>query len=77
MLLEQVVVAGAVVTIDAMGCQREVSRTIVAREGDYVLALKGNQPALHEAAVLLFAEECETTQPWTTLARAETLEHGH
>lgn len=76
-LLEQVVVPGAVVTIDAMGCQREVARTIVARQGDYVLALKGNQPALHEAVTLLFAEECDTTQPGATLDRAETVEKGH
>ena len=76
-LLDQVVVAGAVVTLDAMGCQREVARTIVERKGAYVLALKGNQPALHEAVTLLFAEERETPQPGTTLDRAELLEKGH
>lgn len=76
-LLDEVVVAGAVVTIDAMGCQREVARTIVDRKGDYVLALKGNQPALHEAVRVLFAEECGTTQPGTALDRAETLEKSH
>jgi predicted transposase YbfD/YdcC len=76
-LLDQVVVAGAVVTLDAMGCQREVARTIVERKGNYVLALKGNQPALHDAATLLFAEERETSQPGTTLDRAETVEKGH
>jgi predicted transposase YbfD/YdcC len=75
-LLEQVV-AGAVVTIDAIGCQREVARTIVDRKGEYVLALKGNQPALHEAVALLFAEECQTTQPGTARDQAETLEKGH
>jgi predicted transposase YbfD/YdcC len=76
-LLDQVVIAGAVVTLDAMGCQREVARTIVERKGNYVLALKGNQPALHDAATLLFAEERDTTQPGTTLNRAETLDKGH
>ena len=76
-LLEQVVVAGSVVTIDAIGCQREVARTIVERQGDYVLALNGNQPALHEAVKLLFAEECHTTQPGMTLNQAATVEKGH
>jgi len=76
-LLEQVVGANAVVTIDAIGCQREIARTIVERKGDYVLALKTNQPALHEAVTVLFAEERETTQPGTTLDRAETVDKGH
>ena len=33
---------GAIVTIDAMGAQKEITRTIVAKEADYLLALKGN-----------------------------------
>lgn len=76
-LLEQVVVAGTVITSDAMGCQREVARTITERGGEYVLALKGNQPALHAAVTLLFAEECETPHPATTFDRAETVDTGH
>jgi predicted transposase YbfD/YdcC len=46
-LLKAVDVAGAVVTIDAMGCQK----AIAAAEGDYVLALKGDQGTLHQAVV--------------------------
>lgn len=42
---------GATVTIDAMGCQTEIARKIVESGGDYVLAVKENQPALHEALV--------------------------
>lgn len=38
-----------VVTIDALGCQRDVAQRIVAKEADYVLAVKENQPALHAA----------------------------
>jgi Transposase DDE domain len=37
---------GALVTIDAMGCQVEIADKIVAHKADYVLALKGNQPTL-------------------------------
>src|SRR5207237_9867047 len=38
--------AGALVTIDAMGCQVEIADKIVAHKADYLLALKGNQPTL-------------------------------
>lgn len=38
----------ALVTIDAMGCQKEIAKQIVNAEGDYVLAVKGNQEHLHE-----------------------------
>jgi predicted transposase YbfD/YdcC len=47
-LLAQLVLAGCIVTIDAMGCQREIAQQIVAQGGDYVLALKGNQGTLHQ-----------------------------
>lgn len=47
-LLEVLALTGAIVTIDAMGCQREIARTILERGADYVLALKDNQPTLHE-----------------------------
>ena len=40
---------GALVTIDAMGCQKEIAQQIVAQGGDYVLAVKANQPTLYEA----------------------------
>ena len=76
-LLDQVVLPGAVMTIDAIGCQREVAQTITERGGDYVLALKGNQPALHEAVAVLFAEACASAQPSVALDHAQTLDTGH
>jgi predicted transposase YbfD/YdcC len=42
------------VTIDALGCQKEIATQIVAQEGDYLLATKENQPHLHEDVVHLF-----------------------
>jgi predicted transposase YbfD/YdcC len=48
-LLELLDLSAATVTIDAMGCQSEIARKIVQNGGDYVLAVKENQPALHEA----------------------------
>jgi len=47
---------GATVTIDAMGCQTAIAGQIVKQGGDYVLALKANQPTLHEDAKLLLDE---------------------
>jgi predicted transposase YbfD/YdcC len=45
-LLELIDLAGSVVSIDAIGCQRQIARQIVDGSGDYLLAVKGNQPAL-------------------------------
>jgi hypothetical protein len=45
-LLGMLVIEGAIVTIDAMGCQREIAKTIIDQKADYVLALKGNQGSL-------------------------------
>jgi len=47
-LLDLIDIKGDVVTIDAMGCQREIARRIVEKNGDYVLAVKRNQPDLHD-----------------------------
>ena len=55
-LLELIDVKGAVVTIDAMGAQKEIAKTLVNRGADYILALKGNQSLL-EAEVVNFATQ--------------------
>jgi hypothetical protein len=48
-LLDSIEIKGAVVTIDAVGCQREIAKKIIEGEGDDVLALKENQETLHDA----------------------------
>ena len=53
-LLYQLQLKGCLVTIDAMGCQKEIATQIVAQEGDFLLATKQNQPHLHEDIVHLF-----------------------
>ena len=50
-LLALLELKGCIVTIDAMGCQKAIAKQIKARKGDYVLAVKDNQPTLHEAIV--------------------------
>src|SRR5271156_4144159 len=49
LLLELLDLRGRIVTIDAMGCQKEIAAAIRGRDADYVLALKDNQPSLHQA----------------------------
>lgn len=76
-LLELIDISGALVTIDAMGCQKEIARKIVEEGGDYVLAVKDNQPKLHEAVHEFFAEQLETDFADTPHRYHETHEKGH
>ena len=71
-LAETKQLAGALVTIDAMGCQVEIADKIVAHEADYLLALKGNQPTLEADVVDYFR-----TAPATELVTKTTVEKNH
>ena len=53
-LLELLDVQGCIVTIDAMGCQREIAKKIVDKGADYVLSLKGNQETVHDEVRTFF-----------------------
>ena len=55
-LLQLLDLHGCIVTIDAIGCQREIAQTIVDQGADYVLPLKENQPALYAAVQEYFAD---------------------
>jgi predicted transposase YbfD/YdcC len=56
LLLERLMLKGALVTIDAMGTQVEIAETIIEGGGDYCLALKGNHPVLHADVERFFAD---------------------
>ncbi len=58
-LIDQLDVKDAIVTIDAMGCQKKIAKRIVDSQADYVLAVKENQPKLHEAIKDVFSEDRE------------------
>jgi predicted transposase YbfD/YdcC len=58
-LLRLVDINGAIITIDAMGTQKAIAAQIIAGGGDYVLALKGNQEALHQAIIAHIDEQLE------------------
>ena len=76
-LLDLLEVAGAVVTIDAMGCQAAIAEKIVEKKADYVLAVKGNQPTLHEGIVAFFLDQMEDDFARVKVSRHETKEKGH
>ncbi len=58
-LLEKICVAGAIVTLDAMGCQREIAEKIIEQKGDYILRVKANQGGLLEALEKTFQTASE------------------
>jgi predicted transposase YbfD/YdcC len=74
LLLELLDLKGATVTIDAMGCQKEIAEKIVERKGDYLLALKDNHPKLCEAVAAEFTAALEADVPPRELRRHVTVE---
>jgi len=74
-LLELLDLHDKIVTIDAMGCQKDIAQTIVAGGGDYILAVKANPPTLHAELQAAFAT---AAPPPARSARLDTTEdHGH
>lgn len=65
-----------IVTIDAMGCQKEIARIVVDQQGDYVLAAKDNQPSLHEEIQTAFATAAEQGKMPHRVYRTEESGHG-
>jgi predicted transposase YbfD/YdcC len=76
-LLEMMAIEGAIVTIDAMGCQRDIAQKIVDKKADYVLALKGNQGSLREDVALFVAEQKATGFKDTKISRDKTIDGDH
>jgi predicted transposase YbfD/YdcC len=76
-ILDMLVLDGAVVTIDAMGCQTEVAEKIVSAGADYVLAVKENQPQLHEDIEDFFAEGRRMNFECLDFDRRETVDGDH
>jgi predicted transposase YbfD/YdcC len=76
-LLRQLALSGCIVTIDAMGCQRTLAQQILAQDGDYVLALKGNQETLHADVQDTFALARATHFADIAHTYVEQAETGH
>src|SRR5271157_1541414 len=76
-LLDMLAIEGAIVTIDAMGCQREIAQKIIDKKADYVLALKGNQGSLREDVEVLAAEQSARGFADTKISRDTTVDGDH
>jgi predicted transposase YbfD/YdcC len=76
-LLELLAIEGAIVTIDAMGCQREIAQRILEKKADYLLALKGNQGGLREDVELFVAEQRTVGFQDSAISREQTLDGDH
>jgi predicted transposase YbfD/YdcC len=76
-LLEMLEIEGCLITIDAMGCQTAIAEEIVKAGADYVLAVKGNQPTLHQGIMDYFEKHLEDDFAQAQVRRHETNEKGH
>jgi predicted transposase YbfD/YdcC len=76
-LLDLLAIEGAIVTIDAIGCQRDIAQTILDQKADYVLALKGNQGTLREDVDLFAAEQKAKDFADATVSRHTEVDGDH
>jgi predicted transposase YbfD/YdcC len=76
-LLDMLAIDGAIVTIDAMGCQRAIAQKILDKRADYVLALKDNQGTLREDVEVFVEEQKANDFRDTTISRDQTLDGDH
>jgi predicted transposase YbfD/YdcC len=76
-LLELLEISGSLVTIDALGCQTEIAEKIVDAGGDYVLAVKGNQPTLLAGIESFFMDHLADEFARVKASQYETNEKGH
>ena len=76
-LLDLLAIEGAIVTIDAIGCQRDIAEKILTMKADYVLALKGNQGTLREDVELFAAEQKAVSFKDAKVTRQQTVDGDH
>src|SRR5258708_7056540 len=76
-LLEGLMVAGGIVTIEAMGCQKDIAQKIIDKKADYVLALKENQEHLYQDTVAWFSHAHQTNFRGVDSDYARPVEKDH
>ena len=76
-LLDMMSIEGAVVTIDAMGCQRDIATKIIEKKADYIVALKGNQGTLRADVEVFVDEQKALKYKDTTISTHETVDADH
>jgi predicted transposase YbfD/YdcC len=76
-LLDMLAIEGAIITIDAMGCQRDIAQKVIDKKADYVLALKGNQGSLREDVELFATEQKAKGFTDTKISQDRTVDGDH
>jgi predicted transposase YbfD/YdcC len=76
-LLDLLAIKGAIVTIDAMGCQKKIAEKIIAKGADYVFGLKGNQATLRTDVEDLFTEQMACNFKDVAVSRGIGTDAGH
>ncbi len=76
-LLDLLALKGAIVTLDAMGCQRKICQQVIDQEADYVIGLKGNQGRLRKDVELFFDEHLERDIGGAFIKKGETVDADH
>jgi len=76
-LLDMLAIERAIITIDAMGCQRDIAQKIIDKNADYVLALKGNQGSLRDDVEVFATEQKARGFADTTISQATTIDGDH
>src|SRR5215468_10736131 len=76
-LLKMMAIEGAIVTVDAMGCQRDIAQQILNQKAEYVLALKGNQATLREDVEVFAAEQKANGFKDTKVTQETTVDGDH
>ena len=76
-LLRTLMLKGCIVTIDAIGCHKEIAEQIIEQEADYVLAVKANQKKLHTHIEQFFSRDEKALSNDPSLDRWETRDEGH
>lgn len=75
-LLRVLDLKGALVTIDAAGCQKAIVSQIREKEGDFLIPVKGNQPSLHAAVQAVVGSACESELQGCDTHESRKQEHG-
>ena len=76
-LLDILDITGCIITADAMSCQKEITKKIIEKDADYVLALKENQPTLYKEVQEYFSEAIKEAKLYPEIEQQRTLDYGH
>ncbi len=76
-LLKLLDISGCIITIDAMGTQKKIAKTIIDKAGDYILALKENHKTIHDESVLFFDKMEEMKTQGYAFDEHTTVDGGH